>query len=148
MSGPVLRVGTPGDYPPFSVTRGRGFAGLDVEIAARFARDEGRRLELVAFRWPGLVADLAAGRFALAMGGVTMRPERALAARFTRPVVRAGAVVLARPGTPPLDTPGVRLAVNAGGHLERLARRLFPGALLVPTADNRRLAAQLVGGAA
>src|SRR2546426_9256111 len=37
---------------------------------------------------------LAAGRFDLAMGGVTLRPERAVAGVFTRPVAEAGAGVV------------------------------------------------------
>ena len=142
---PVLRVGTSGDYPPFSVARDGQYEGLDVDVARRFAHDSGRRLEIVPFRWPDLVADMDAGRFDLAMGGVTMRPERAVAGTFTRPVTRAGVVVVASPGTR-LDRPGLRLAVNAGGHLERIARRLFPDARLVRTTDNRLLASLVTSG--
>src|SRR6266404_2350857 len=86
---PPLRVGTSGDYPPFSLARDGRLEGLDVEIARRFAHDGGRRLELVPFRWPELTRDLAAGRFDLAMSGVTLRPERAVAGVFTRPVARS-----------------------------------------------------------
>src|SRR2546422_266200 len=81
---PPLRVGTSGDYPPFSLVRDGRLEGLDVEIARRFAHDGGRRLELVPFRWPELTRDLAAGRFDLAMGGVTPPPQRAVAGPFTR----------------------------------------------------------------
>src|SRR3989442_7608841 len=98
---PPLRVGTSGDYPPFSLARDDRLEGLDVEVARRFARDSGRRLELVRFRWPELTRDLAAGRFDLAMGRVTLRPERAVAGVFTRPVAAAGAVVLAHPRLQP-----------------------------------------------
>ena len=118
-------------------------------MARRFARDTGRRLELVPFRWPDLVRDLAAGRFDLAMSGVTMRPERAVAGTFTRPVTRAGAVVLVPAGGPTrIDRPGLRLGVNAGGHLERVAGRLFPDAVLVRTTDNRALPSLATSGAA
>jgi cyclohexadienyl dehydratase len=72
-----------------------------------------------------------------------MRPERAVAGTFTRPVARAGVVVVARGS---LDAPGLRLAVNAGGHLERVARRLFPDARLVRTTDNRLLASLVTSG--
>src|SRR5439155_1334536 len=145
--GPPLLVGTSGDYPPFSLARDGTTEGLDVEVARRFARDSGRRLELVRFRWPELTRDLAAGRFDLAMGGVTLRPERAVAGVFTRPVAEAGAVVLAHQRLDP-RTSWLRLGVNAGGHLERVAARLFPRALLVRTNDNRALAELLTGGAA
>ena len=138
-----LRVGTSGDYPPFTVARDGDYEGLDLDVARRFAHDAGRRLEIVRFGWPDLVADLAAGRFDVAMGGVTMRPERAVVGTFTRPVTRAGVVVVARG---PLDGPRVRLAVNAGGHLERVARRLFPDARLVRTTDNRLLASLVTSG--
>jgi cyclohexadienyl dehydratase len=144
---PVLRIGTSGDYPPFSVVREGEPDGLDVQVLRRFARDSGRRLEIVPLRWPELIRDLEAGRFALAVGGVTLRPERAVAGIYTRPVARAGAVVLAHPGVLP-DRPGVRLAVNAGGHLERLAARLFPRATLVSTGNNRALPHLVASGAA
>jgi cyclohexadienyl dehydratase len=152
-TGPPLRVGTSGDYPPFSFLGKDGTPqGFDVEVARRFARASGRRLELVPFRWPTLRQDLAAGRFDVAMSGVTMRPERAVGAAFTRPVVETGAVVLVRPETArraaELDRLGLRIAVNAGGHLEWVARRLFPHALLEPVADNRALPRALETGAA
>ena len=76
-----------------------------------------------------------------------MRPERAVAGEFTRPVVDAGAVVVTYNRIDP-RTSALRLGVNAGGHLERLAARLFPRALLVRTSDNRRLADLLDTGAA
>jgi cyclohexadienyl dehydratase len=147
---PPLRVGTSGDYAPFSIVKGGKFEGFDVAVARRFAADTGRRVELVRFRWPELSADLAAGRFDVAMSGVTMRPERTLVGSFTRPVVETGAVVLTRTGVAgvptDLDRMGLRLGVNAGGHLEQVARRLYRRALLVPQEDNTRLAALLASG--
>src|SRR5207244_3465866 len=116
-AAPPLLLGTSGDYPPFSLAGDGTTEGLDIEVARRFARDSGRRLELVRFRWPELTRDLAAGRFDLAMGGVTLRPERAVAGVFTRPVAEAGAVVLAHQRLDP-RTACLRLGVNAGGHLE------------------------------
>src|SRR5262249_56427132 len=69
---PALRVGTSGDYAPFSFRRDGEFVGLDVDVARRFARDSRRALVIVPFRWPDLVDDLRAGRFEVAMGGVTV----------------------------------------------------------------------------
>ena len=42
-----------------------------------------------------------------------------------------------------LDRPEVQLAVNAGGHLERTARRLFPSAVIRPVAKNEDVLSQL-----
>ncbi len=147
----VLRVGSSGDYAPFSVHDETGWDGFDVHVARSFAKDTGRRLELVEFRWPALELDLAANRFDVAMSGVTMRPWRARVGTFTRPIARVGAMVLMRPGIATtlaeLDVAGRRIGVNAGGYLERVARRLFRRAEIVPFGDNRQLAGQLRAGA-
>lgn len=148
---PSLVVGTSGDYPPFSREEQGTYDGLDLAVARRFARDTGRRVVVVRFRWPDLTADLAAGRFDVAMSGVTVRPERALAGSFTRPLVETGAVVLTRRGVArslaDVDRVGMRLAVNHGGHLERVARRRFAHAELTPVDDNRALPRLLTAGA-
>jgi cyclohexadienyl dehydratase len=148
---PPLRVGTSGDYPPFSFRAADGaVTGLDLDVARQFARDTGRRLELVPFRWPELSSGLADGTFDLAMSGVTIRPERALIGTFTRPITASGAVVLVRRGlaeTPvDIDRQGIRLAVNRGGHLERTARRFFPRAHIETVDDNLTLPQNLQQG--
>ncbi|MDX1650761.1 MAG: transporter substrate-binding domain-containing protein, partial [Myxococcota bacterium] len=148
----VLRVATSGDYAPFSVRREDGSrAGLDVEVARAFARDTGRRLRVVPLRWPALLEDLAAGRFDVAMSGVTVRPERSLEGRFSVPVATSGALVLApraraADGLAALDAAGTRIAVNAGGHLERAARAHFRRARVVPVPDNARVLERLRRG--
>jgi cyclohexadienyl dehydratase len=145
----VLRVGTTGDYTPFSVKVPSGWEGFDIRVAQQFAQETHRQLQFVEFTWPALEQDLATNRFDVAMAGVTMGPERARVGTFTRPVIRVGAMVLTWPGLATsardLDVPGRRIGVNAGGHLEKVARRLFPRAKIVPVSDNRTLANQLNG---
>ena len=139
-----LRVGTSGDYPPFSLARdprATDYEGFDIALARAYAADRQLALEFVRFRWPRLTAELQAGRFDVAMSGVTVRPERSAAGRFTLPVVESGAVLVA--GDPDrfddlaqLNLPRVRIGVNAGGHLERAAREHFPRATLLAIPDN------------
>jgi len=151
----ALRVATSGDYAPFSEwpadrPEPRGFS---TEVARAFARSQGASIEWVRLRWSTLADDLAAQRFDLALSGVTIRPERSLAGRFTIPLTEAGAVALV-PLTSTLrsridlDQPSVRLAVNAGGHLERVARSLFPHARIDPQADNAAVPDALGAGRA
>ncbi|MCW5890812.1 MAG: transporter substrate-binding domain-containing protein [bacterium] len=138
-----LRVGSSGDYPPFSLRAPGGeLTGFDVAVAEAFTRARGRRLELVPFRWPDLSAALARGDFAVAMSGVTIRPERLWQGRFTDAVVRTAAVLLLRRTAP--RTPAV--AVNRGGHLERVARATLPDVRLVVVDDNRALGMLLRDG--
>jgi cyclohexadienyl dehydratase len=145
-----LRVGTSGDYQPFSLCQEQGESceGFDVDVARRLATDLGVRLEIVRFRWPELRTDLAAGKFDIAMSGVTMRPERTLTGIFTHPYLVSRAVVLVADkdrfsSLAAVDQAGVRLAVNAGGHLEQVARSSFPQATILPTPKNRALPDQV-----
>lgn len=162
-----LRVGQSGDYPPFSELRGSRFEGLCVALGERYAAALGMQLQPVRFTWASLVRDLNAGRFQLADSGITVRPERSIAARYTVPIARTGAVVLlrrpawARPldgGAQPgdgrdplaqlgeLDRPEFRLAVNQGGHLERVARAHFFQAQIFAIPDNAGVRAALAEG--
>lgn len=75
------------------------------------------------------------------MSGVTVRAERSLGGRFSVPVAQSGAVVLVATKSRfrdvvDLNLPGVRVAVNRGGHLERVARQLLPEANLLTLPDN------------
>lgn len=151
-SRPILRVGTSGDYAPFSVAAEDGtLGGLDVELARAYAADRGLEIEWVRFRWPQLSADLAAGRFDLAWSGITIRPDRSVQGNFTVPTLESGAVVIvhADDGTKraqDLDRPDRRIGVNRGGHLERVAHKHFEKAQIVAITGNHNLLWQLLHG--
>jgi cyclohexadienyl dehydratase len=139
----VLRVGSSGDYAPFSSVRMEGteYQGFDAALARAYAEERGLTLQWVPFTWPQLLHDFAAGSFDVAMSGVTVRPRRSVAGRFTVPLVESGAVVLVREPThasslDDVDRRGMRLAVNAGGHLERAARARFSRATLIFIPEN------------
>ncbi len=128
---PVLRVGTSGDYPPFSVAErdaAEGNApvrsGFDIEVAQRLASDLGFELEFRPFDWPDLTAAMVAGDFDLAMSGVTWRPARAAVGWMSRAVAAGGPCVVSAAGGP---EPPSRVAVNRGGILERWTRERFGG---------------------
>lgn len=150
---PVLRVATSGDYPPFSDRDAAGArGGLDVVLATRLAADLDRQLVFVPLAWPDLERALVDGAFDVALSGVTMRADRALLGRYTRPYAVTGAVVVVPAvaaarwaSLAAVDRPGVRVGVNAGGHLERTARGALRHATIVPIAGNR-IAAALAAG--
>ena len=155
----VLRVGTSGDYAPFSMAYGtRGGStwkpqGLDIAVAEAYAKDRGLEIEWVQFRWPELRRDLAGGRFDVAMSGITQRPERSLIGRYTVPIATAGAIALVRDAkrfrtVDDLNREGVRIAVNQGGHLERVTRTRFPRATIITVSKNDNVPKQLFEGKA
>ncbi len=154
-AGEALRIGTSGDYTPFSRWPDKTGEpdGFSIEVARAYALARGREVQWVRFRWPDLAADLEAGRFDLALSGITVRPDRSLAGRFSLPLTRTGAVALV-PATSDLrdgadlDRPGLRIAVNRGGHLERVARTLFARAVLEAIPDNDSVPLRLRDGLA
>ncbi len=80
-----LRVGIPGDLPPFSFRNADGdIVGLDMELMHSLAADLGVGLALVEADWNDVAESINSGRIDLLVGGVTISPERALSAAFTR----------------------------------------------------------------
>jgi cyclohexadienyl dehydratase len=152
-SRPILRVATSGDYSPFShwPTDSAVPVGFSVSVAQAYAEQTGSAVEWVRFRWPELAANLADGSFDLALSGITVRPDRSMLGRFGLPLTTSGAVVLVGADSSldsvlDLDRPSIHIAVNAGGHLERVTRRLFPSAHIEAIADNTAVLGRLDGG--
>jgi len=145
-----LRVGTSGDYPPFSVRDASGtWTGFDVAVARAYASDSGRELELVPFTWPELHRRFLARDFDVVMSGVTVRGDRLVMAPMTAATARASAVLVVpatRTAPVPDDGSGLRVAVNRGGHLERVARATLPRARIETLDDNRSLPVVLASG--
>ncbi len=136
---PVLRVGTSGDYPPFSTVEGAADEetarlGFDIEVAERLASDLGFDLDFRPFDWPDLAASMAADDFDLAMSGVTWRPGRAAVGWMSRAVAAGGPCVVSATSAP---EPPRRVAVNRGGILESWTRERFgDGATGITAVDD------------
>jgi cyclohexadienyl dehydratase len=152
-----LRVATSGDYRPFSdwetapsdsPNYPRGFSP---DVARAFADAMGREIEWVRFHWPALLPDLQTGRFDFAISGITIRPDRSIDGLFSVPLTTSSALVLVPEssdlkGPEDLDHVKIRLAVNSGGHLERVAQRLFPEAEVKGVARNADVLGHLLAG--
>ena len=153
----ALRVGLPVDYPPFASfdsTR-KTWSGFDVEVLENFAASQHRRFEPVPMHWKNLLEDLAAGRFSIAGGGITITPERAARFDFSAPVLQDGKTPLApcekaqRFATlAEIDRPGVRVITNPGGQNEAFDRAHFSRATIIVYPDNRGIFAALAAGKA
>jgi cyclohexadienyl dehydratase len=140
-----IHAGTSGTYPPLSAWDGARPEGLAPAILAAFAESQRTSVAWTRFTWPVLATEMHAGAFDLAADGITVRPDRSIAGRFTVPIARGGAVLLTRSavmGATPreivdgLRRPGLRVVVNAGGYLEGVARRLLAGAEIRAIPDN------------
>ena len=74
----VLRVGTSGDYRPFTMLdRETGeYSGFDIDMARSLAKALGVSIAFAPTTWGGLAKGLADGDFDIAMGGVSVTLDR------------------------------------------------------------------------
>ena len=74
----TLRIGMTGDYLPFTFfdKATSTFKGFDVDVAEALGKALGVKVEYVRTAWPQLSADFDADRFDIAMGGISITPER------------------------------------------------------------------------
>jgi cyclohexadienyl dehydratase len=148
----TLKVGLTGDYAPYSVRGADGtVGGADVTMARALARLLGATVEIVPTTWKTMKSDLQADRFDIAMGGVSVTPDRAAVGDFSAPVMHDGKRPIVRCADKDLyisvetiDRPDVRVVVNPGGTNERFAQANFPHAHLREHADNRTIFDELV----
>ncbi len=153
----TVRVGLTGDYRPFSLRDKEKniFEGLDVDMAESLARALGVKLELVPTAWANLLPDLAADKFDLAMGGISVTLERQKSALFSIPVMRTGKTPIARcedkakfSTLADIDKPGVKVIANPGGTNEKYDRANLRNAEIVMFNNNAEIFGELVAGRA
>lgn len=153
----VLRVGTTGDYKPFSYKQPDSgqFVGLDLDVARGLADSLGVKLEVVPTSWPTLMADLAADKYDLALSGVSVNLERQKKAFFSIPYQRDGKtpITLCKnqdrfQSLQQIDQPQVKAIVNPGGTNEKFARANLKQAQILIHPDNVTIFEQIVEGKA
>lgn len=149
----VLRVGTTGDYKPFSYKIADKFIGFDIELAEGLAHSLGVKLELVPTSWPTLMNDLHADRFDLGISGVSANLERQKTAFFSQPYQRDGKTPItlcakeqAFQTLEQIDRPEVRVIVNPGGTNEVFVRANIKQAQIVMHPENVTIFQQIVDG--
>jgi cyclohexadienyl dehydratase len=151
----VLRVGVTGDYAPFTLERGAKVSGADVTMAQALALSLNVEAHFVRTSWTHLMRDYQDGRFDVAVGGISITPERAKLAAFSHPYHAGGKTPIVRCGTEArfdtveeIDQPGVRVVVNPGGTNQQFARERLANARTTVHPDNRTIFAEIAAGRA
>ena len=137
----TLRVGTTGDYPPFSeLDQGtNAYKGYEIDVVTALAADLGVKLEFVPTNWDTLGAGIAADKYDVVASGVTMTLERLKSVAFSDPYLDSPLVPLILKKDEgkfaswrAMDQEGVKLAVMAGTSAEESAKKNFTKAEVVP----------------
>jgi cyclohexadienyl dehydratase len=151
----VLRVGVTGDYAPFSLEQGGELSGADIETAIALAKSLRVEPLFIKTTWGGLMHDYRDGRFDVAMGGISITPDRAAQAAFSVAYHRGGKTPIVRCGTQAgfdtaeeINQPSVRVIVNPGGTNERFAREHLRAARVTVHQDNRTIFDEIATGRA
>jgi cyclohexadienyl dehydratase len=153
----VLRVGTTGDYRPFTaLDKASGaYSGFDIDLAQSLGAALGVRVEFERTSWPDLGKDFEAGVFDIAMGGISVTLDRAKKGFFSAPYMREGKTPIARCADQgkyqtiaEIDRPEVTVIANPGGTNERFDRANLHAAKIVVYPDNTTIFDEIAQGKA
>ena len=151
----TLRVGMTGDYLPFTyLDKGTSkFRGFDVDMAEALGKALGVKIAYVQTAWPRLMKDFDADKFDIAMGGISITPDRQQHGTFSTPIMRDGKTPIARCSDrgkyetiADIDKPGTRVIVNPGGTNERFARANIKDAEIQTYSDNVTIFEEIAKG--
>ena len=153
----ALLVGTAGDYRPMSFLdpeTGR-YVGFDAELAEDLGKALGVAVEYVPTSWPTLMEDTLAGKFDLAICGITVTDARREAALMSQGYLGNGKTVLCRredaekyTSLEAINRPEVRVMENPGGLNEKFARENLPDATLIIHDVNQEIPGLVASGEA
>ncbi len=153
----VLKVGTTGDYQPMSyLDPDTGeYVGFDSELTEDLAEDLGVEIEYVETSWPTLMDDTLAGKFDLAICGITVNDARKEQALMSDGYIVNGKTILCRAedaqkytSLEAINRPEVRVMVNPGGLNEQFARENLPDVTLIIHDVNQEIPGLVASGEA
>ena len=151
----VLRVGTTGDYKPFSFLNPatNDYEGHDIDAAKLLAESLGAKVQFVKTTWPTLLKGLQEDQYDIAMTGITRNLARERVAALTHPYINVGKSPLIRAADrdrfktlADIDKPGVKIGVNPGGTNQRFVDGNIKQATVVVIEKNLSIPEKIVAG--
>ncbi len=136
-----LVVATSGAYPPLTALSKDGeFIGLDMDIVKALAQSLGVRLKVRQMPFERLIPAAASGEVDLAIGGISITPQRNLEVYFAGPYFISGQTLLATQAVgagiqslKDVNRPGFSVAVARGSTSEQAAHQVMPQAKIILT---------------
>jgi cyclohexadienyl dehydratase len=154
-SAGVLRVGTTGDYAPFSYYVSEIPTGIDIDLAKELARSLGVKLQFIKTSWPTLMTDLEADKYDIGMSGISWNVQRNSAAFFSIAYHQGGKTAITRCADVAkydelgkIDQPGVRVIVNPGGTNQKFVNEHIAKANIRVFDDNTHIFNEIIAAKA
>ena len=155
----TIRIGTTGDYIPMSYLNPQTgeYEGIDAELSKLIAASLGVKIEYVPTTWPTLAADTLAGKFDIALCGISRNYARAKTMAMSDAYGEGifGKTILCRKTDAKkfktisdLNRPEVRIMINPGGTNEKFARANLTKAKLIVHNENADIPRQIAEGKA
>jgi len=153
----TIRIGTTGDYIPMSYLNPQTgeYEGIDAELSKLIAESLGVKIEYVPTTWPTLTADTLAGKFDIALCGISRNYNRAKIMAMSDAYGEGifGKTILCRKADAKkfrtisdMNRPEVRIMINPGGTNEKFARANLPKAQLIVHNENADIPRQIAEG--
>ena len=99
VTGPVLRVATNAEFPPFEFRcKKRGVVGIDIEIARYVANYLERPVEIIDMNFDDIIDSVRAGKADLGLAAFSVTEERGQIINFTDNYATSKIVVMVRTG--------------------------------------------------
>lgn len=136
-----LVVATSGAYPPLTAKTKEGkFIGLDMDIVKALAQSLGVRLKIRQMPFERLVSAAASGEVDLAIGGISVTPQRNAKVYFAGPYFVSGQTLLATAkvgegikGLDDVNQPEFTIAVAKETTSEQATRQIMRRAKIIAT---------------
>jgi len=151
----VLRVGTTGDFKPFSYLNPatNDYEGHDIDAAKLLAESLGVKIQFVKTTWPTLLKGIQEDQYDIAMCGITRNLARQKVAGLSHPYINVGKSPLIRTADrsrfktlTDIDRPGVKIGVNPGGTNQRFVDANIKQATVVVIERNLSIPERIVAG--
>ena len=151
----VLRVGTTGDFKPFTFLNPatNDYEGHDIDAAKMLAESLGVKIQFVKTTWPTLLKGIQEDQYDIAMGGITRNLARQKVAALSHPYINVGKSPLIRTADrnrfktlTDIDRPGVKIGVNPGGTNQRFVDANIRQATVVVIERNLSIPEKIVAG--
>lgn len=149
----VLRVGVAINAPWVMHDRDGKLMGYSIEVAERFAKAMGWKLQLVETSWANLLTGLRSNDYDVVISGLSITPQRARLVQFSDPIGEFDVDVVVNRGSFPSGElpelarlPQARVGALAGTLIAEFARSGLPAAQFVAFEDETAAIADLREG--